>query len=132
MQHWELTEFVPLAFAWSDVSNCSIRPTLYLHKEQSKRQVNYNLSKVAKQTFKWVLNSTKSHPNYKQLARLNKCWSKIHSLSLSLSLHGKIGRCNSCRTQKRSSKRLSFQQICWSLHYQSFLTEIFSKWTAIY
>lgn len=30
-QMGKLTEFEPLAFAFSDVSICSIRPTLYLH-----------------------------------------------------------------------------------------------------
>ena len=42
MQNGKLAEFPPLAFAWSDVSNCSIHPTLF-HKEESKRQVNYNM-----------------------------------------------------------------------------------------
>lgn len=37
----KLTDLVPLAFASSDVSNCSTLPTLYLHNEKRKSTVSY-------------------------------------------------------------------------------------------
>jgi len=36
----KLTVLAPLAFAWSDVSSCSIRPTLYLSKETTSVSIH--------------------------------------------------------------------------------------------